>query len=64
MYMLTPPQKSFIGENRISVSLMYIYAVPSLSHRILESWIHGSPSDSKPNKFQLKLFRLNKEILD
>ena len=59
MYMLTPPPKSFFGENRISVSLMYIYAIPSLSHRILESWIHGSPSDSKP-----KLFRLNREILD
>ena len=68
IYMLTPPhdppKKSFFGENRISVSFMYIYAVPSLSHMILESWIHGPASDSKPNRFQLKFIRFNRGILD
>ena len=61
IYILTPPhdppKRSFLGEKGISVSFMYIYAVSSLSHRILESWIHGSPSD---HKFQLNFIRFDR----
>ena len=50
VYAHTPPvihRKGLsFGENRIRVSLMYISAVPSLGHGILESWIHGYPSHS------------------